>query len=58
MRHLFRLRVYLRPYWRQISITLVLLLSLTGLSLVIPLIIRQVIDVGLKQSHRRTRHAQ
>ncbi len=51
MRHLFRLRVYLRPYWRQILVSLVLLLALTGLSLVIPEIIRQVIDVGLKQSN-------
>ena len=51
MRHLFRLRVYLRPYWRQITTSLFLLLALTGLSLVIPEIIRQVIDVGLKQSN-------
>jgi len=51
MRHLLRLRVYLRPYWRQITISLFLLLALTGLSLVIPEIIRQVIDVGLKQSN-------
>ena len=51
MRSLLRLRVYLRPYWRQVIISLVLLLILTGLSLVIPEIIRQVIDVGLKQSN-------
>jgi ATP-binding cassette subfamily B multidrug efflux pump len=51
MRHLLRLRVYLRPYWRQISISLILLLALTSLSLVIPEIIRQVIDIGLKQSN-------
>src|SRR4030043_691651 len=51
MRHLLRLRVYLRPLGRQISISLVLLLMLTGLSLIIPEIIRQVIDVGLKQSN-------
>ncbi len=51
MRHLFRLRVYLRPYWRQITTSLFLLLALTGLSLVIPEIIRQIIDVGLKQSN-------
>jgi len=50
MRHLLRLRVYLRPYWKQISASLLLLLSLTGLNLVIPEIIRRVIDVGLKQS--------
>jgi ATP-binding cassette subfamily B multidrug efflux pump len=50
MRHLLRLRVYLRPYWKQISASLLLLLSLTGLNLVIPEIIQRVIDVGLKQS--------
>jgi ATP-binding cassette subfamily B multidrug efflux pump len=50
MRHLLRLRVYLRPYWKQISASLLLLFSLTGLNLVIPEIIQRVIDVGLKQS--------
>jgi ABC-type multidrug transport system fused ATPase/permease subunit len=50
MRHLLRLRVYLRPYKLQVSISIVLLLILTGLSLIIPEIIRQVIDIGLKQS--------
>jgi len=51
MRQLLRLRLYLRPYWRQIIVSLILLLALTGLSLVIPEIIRQVIDVGLTQSN-------
>jgi len=53
MHALFRLRVYLRPYWRQVLLSLVLLLVLTGLSLVIPEIIREVIDVGLKQADVR-----
>jgi ATP-binding cassette subfamily B multidrug efflux pump len=51
MRSLLRLRVYLRPYWRQVVTSLTLLLVLTGLSLVVPEIIRQVIDVGLKQAN-------
>ncbi len=51
MRSLLRLRVYLRPYWRQVTISLVLLIILTGLSLVVPEIIRQVIDIGLKQAN-------
>lgn len=51
MRHLLRLRVYIRPYLGQIIISLVLLLALTALSLVIPEIIRLVIDVGLTQSN-------
>src|SRR4030042_192473 len=50
MRPLLRLRVYLRPYWRQVLVSLILLLVLIGLSLTIPEIIRQVIDVGLKQA--------
>jgi ABC-type multidrug transport system fused ATPase/permease subunit len=51
MRHRLCLRVYLRPYWPQITISLILLLSLTGLSLIVPETIRQVIDVGLIQSN-------
>ncbi len=51
MRHLFRLRVFLRPYWPQVTLSLLLLLALTGLSLVVPEVIRQVIDVGLKQAN-------
>jgi ATP-binding cassette subfamily B protein len=53
MRHLWRLRSFLRPYWRQVSIALLSLLALTGLNLVVPAIIRQVIDVGLKQNEAR-----
>jgi ATP-binding cassette subfamily B multidrug efflux pump len=53
MRHLLRLRVYLRPYWRQVLASVILLFLLTGLSLIVPEIIRQVIDVGLKQSDIR-----
>jgi ATP-binding cassette subfamily B multidrug efflux pump len=51
MRHLLRLRVYLRPYGKQVSTSLFLLLALTSLNLVIPEIIRRVIDVGLNQSN-------
>jgi ATP-binding cassette, subfamily B, multidrug efflux pump len=47
MSHLWRLRVFLEPYWKQVILALVLLLALTGLSLLIPTIIRLVIDVGL-----------
>jgi ATP-binding cassette subfamily B multidrug efflux pump len=47
MKSLFRLRDYLRPYWPQITWNMVVLLILTGVSLIIPTIIQQVIDVGL-----------
>ena len=49
MKHLLRLSPFVRAYWWQTLLSLILLLCLTGLSLVIPAIIRQVIDVGLSQ---------
>ncbi len=48
MKHLLRLLPSLRPYWGQITISLLLLLVLTGLGLVVPAIIQKVIDVGIK----------
>lgn len=48
MKYLLRLLPSLRPYWGQITISLLLLLVLTGLGLVIPAIIQQVIDVGIQ----------
>ncbi len=53
MKHLWRLRPFLRPYWQQVLLALILLLCLTGLSLVVPTIIRQVIDIGLVQGQVR-----
>ena len=47
MKHLIRIRVFLKPYFWQIMGTLLILLTLTGLSLVVPRIIRSVIDDGL-----------
>ena len=47
MKHLLRIRVFLRPYLWQILVTLLILLILTGLSLVVPGIIGSVIDDGL-----------
>jgi len=49
MKQLIRLSPFLRAYWWQTLLSLIFLLCLTGLSLVIPAIIRQVIDVGLSQ---------
>ncbi len=49
MRTLLRLRIFLRPYARQILLAVVCLLGVTGLSLVVPDIIRRVIDEGLAQ---------
>ena len=47
MKHLLRIRIFLQPYLWQILLTLLLLLVLTGLSLVVPRIIRSVVDEGL-----------
>jgi ATP-binding cassette, subfamily B, multidrug efflux pump len=47
MRHLLRLRAFLRPYWKQISLALLTILLATAANLIIPALIQQVIDVGL-----------
>ena len=47
MRHLLRLRAFLRPYWKQISLAILTILLATAANLIIPAIIQQVIDVGL-----------
>lgn len=53
MRSLFRLRPFVRPYWKQVLLALLALTLLTALKLVVPLIIRQVIDQGLTDSDVR-----
>jgi ABC-type multidrug transport system fused ATPase/permease subunit len=47
MKSLLRIREFLRPYLWQVLLALVILLIITAANLVIPEIIRQVIDVGL-----------
>lgn len=47
MKHLLRIKIFLKPYFWQILATLFLLLIITGVSLVVPRIIRSVIDQGL-----------
>jgi len=47
MKHLLRITIFLKPYLWQISASLLMLLSITGLSLVVPRIIESVIDDGL-----------
>jgi ATP-binding cassette subfamily B multidrug efflux pump len=51
MKHLVRIRTFLKPYFWQILATLLVLLVLTGLNLVVPRIIRSVIDEGLVQGN-------
>jgi ATP-binding cassette, subfamily B, multidrug efflux pump len=47
MKSLIKLRAFLRPYVRQIVLALFALLGLTAANLVIPTVIREVIDTGL-----------
>ena len=53
MKHLLRIRIFLKPYSWQIVVTLLMLLVLTGLSLVVPRIIRSVVDDGLARGETR-----
>src|SRR5688572_8852165 len=52
MRHLLRIKIFLKPYFWQILATLLMLLALTGLQLVVPRIIQFVIDDGLARGQR------
>ncbi|HEC62605.1 MAG TPA: ABC transporter ATP-binding protein, partial [bacterium] len=54
MKHLWRLRTFLRPYRPQIFISLLILFGITTAQLVIPAIIREVIDVGLARGEIST----
>ena len=47
MKHLIRIRTFLKPYTWQILVTMLMLLLLTGFSLIVPRIIQTVIDKGL-----------
>ncbi len=50
MKNLLRISIFLKPYKWQVVVTLVTLLTLTGLNLVVPRIIQTVIDDGLLRS--------
>jgi ATP-binding cassette subfamily B protein len=54
MRPLLRLGIFARPYWKQVSASLILLIAMTAITLVIPIIIQNVIDVGLGQRDGQT----
>jgi len=47
MKHLLRIHILLKPYFWQSVLNLLILLSMTGLSLLIPRVIQSVIDEGL-----------
>ncbi len=52
MKPLLRLRSLIRPYIRQILLSLLILAVLTGLSLVVPRIIQLVIDDGIARGEK------
>ena len=47
---LLRLKPFVRPYWKQVVLALLALVVLTGISLTVPFIIGQVIDIAVKRS--------
>jgi ATP-binding cassette subfamily B protein len=48
MKHLFNLRAFLKPYLWQMVLNMLVLLLITALALIVPGIIQNVIDQGLK----------
>lgn len=52
MKHLLRIKIFLKPYFWQILATLLILLTITGFNLVVPRIIQSVIDEGLGRGQR------
>jgi ATP-binding cassette, subfamily B, multidrug efflux pump len=53
MRPLLRLRPFVRPYRKHIIFSLLTLVLITAINLIVPAIIRLVIDVGLVQGESR-----
>jgi ATP-binding cassette, subfamily B, multidrug efflux pump len=49
MSYILKLRSYIRPYFGQILLNLFILLTITALSLIVPGILKNVIDQGLLQ---------
>ena len=47
MKNLLRISTFLKPYTGQVIASLVMLLTLTGINLLVPRIIQSVIDDGL-----------
>ena len=48
MKHLYKLRAFLKPYLWQVTLNMLVLLIITSLALIVPGIIQNVIDQGLK----------
>ena len=53
MRTLLRLLTYLRPHRKRLAVTYICIAVVTVLNLLIPWVIKQVIDVGLASGSQR-----
>src|SRR4051812_11150447 len=53
LQHVFKLLIYVRPYWRRSVVALILLTSLVFLDLAIPRLIQQIIDQGIEKHNQQ-----
>lgn len=53
MKDVYKLLVFVKPYWRRSVVALVLLTSLVFLDLAIPRLIQQIIDQGIEKQNQR-----
>ena len=53
MNHVFKLLVFVKPYWRRSTVALILLTVLVVLDLAIPRLIQRIIDQGIAQQNQR-----
>ena len=53
MDQIFKLAVFVRPYWKRVSLALALLTALVFMDLAIPRLIQRIIDQGIGQHDQR-----
>jgi ATP-binding cassette subfamily B multidrug efflux pump len=54
MEPIFKIAVFVKPYWRRAALALVLLTALVFMDLAIPRLIQRIIDQGIGQNDQRT----
>lgn len=52
MNHVYKLLVFVKPYWRRSVVALILLTSLVFLDLAIPRLIQRIIDQGIEKQNQ------
>lgn len=50
MKHLYKLRKYIKPYWKQSLLAIVVLTAVVVMDLIIPRLIQRIIDLGIAQN--------